>query len=362
MRSTRLLPAIILFVACGNNGATPDAHIIVGDSSTTIDAPGLNLVDSYMDRDTFQFTTGATTNQLSLRLNWPGNTADMDYLVFPANKTGDIGGGTAIGTMEDEFTTLAVKPSTPYWLWVGQYSPSGPPAAVAYDATICGETYAAGTQTCQYTEMSDATNDYNATPAGTFEATGLTSTAVVVCGTINNGHFNTNAMSVDIDSYQFRTTAAADVMMTFTAPGAAALDAVYFFLWDITANQSVGIGGRFVGDHGVSIGNLPAGNYEIDIEAYAPADIAAGLPYKVKIAVDTPATRCTKSTMTASYTEANDGADNKGNDMIQIDYNAMTPTPTNTLTTSTTDMAEPTGLTVAPATTYRITGNSALIQ
>jgi hypothetical protein len=123
--------------ASGITAAPSTAYRIQG-TSAAVDPP-----DDYEDRDTFAFTTSATTTQMSIRLNWAATTVDFDYRVYPST-TGtplSIGAGLAESTSEEEFQTFAVKPSTTYWLWVAAANgATGQPAA--YSATLCGETFA----------------------------------------------------------------------------------------------------------------------------------------------------------------------------------------------------------------------------
>jgi hypothetical protein len=100
-----------------------------------------NAADEYVDRDTYQFRTGATTDQLTLRVDWAAPTADLDFFVFPAGATAELASGMRVATTGGELATFAALPDTDYWLWVGAYDGStGQP--VAYDATICGERFA----------------------------------------------------------------------------------------------------------------------------------------------------------------------------------------------------------------------------
>lgn len=108
-------------------------------SRLTGSSANVNAADSYMDRDTYQFTTGANVNELSIRLNWAATTVDFDYLVLAANSANSFAGGLRTSNSEDEFETFAVAPSTTYWLWVGSYDGStGLPQT--YDASICAAT------------------------------------------------------------------------------------------------------------------------------------------------------------------------------------------------------------------------------
>jgi hypothetical protein len=215
---------------------------------------------------------------------------------------------------------------------------------------------------CNYNEAHDTTNDYLAASGYMLEQTGITykkNSTRTVCGTINNGHFDGTQFSVDIDNYGITVAADVDVIVSLTAPGAGALAngfTVGVFSVDHATQKGVG-GGNFVGDHAVFSTHLPAGSYEFSVEAYANGDIAASIPYKMRISADNPTTRCPKLTTAANYTEANDGAGNTGNDVIAIDYTAN---PKITLTAAA-DAAEPTGLTLAAGTNYRISGTSAAV-
>ncbi len=90
-------------------------------------------VGSYKDRDTFSFTTGPTTDEVSVRVNWTGAT-DLDIYLFEAALP-SVGVGRS-GEAQQEFQTFAVKPSTTYWLWTGLYSPGTGP--VPYSVALCG--------------------------------------------------------------------------------------------------------------------------------------------------------------------------------------------------------------------------------
>ena len=97
-----------------------------------------DATDDYRDRDTFAFTTGASVDTLTVRLDWSAPNVDLDFLLFPESSTDELGGGTRIATSAPEVTTFAVAPSTTYWLWIGAHdSSAGLPAA--YDVTLCAE-------------------------------------------------------------------------------------------------------------------------------------------------------------------------------------------------------------------------------
>lgn len=212
---------------------------------------------------------------------------------------------------------------------------------------------------CDYTESHDATNDYNAT-GFVSEATGIQfngSSARTICGQMNIGHFDSANGSIDIDDYTITLTSDADVLVTLTGDFSQIPNAGEF-----AVNASMtGVGqGFYYGTHGVFSNHFPAGVYHLSVEAYGNADATMAVPYKIKISPDNPTTRCPQITTAANYTEAHDGAVNKDNDMIQIDFSGSPPYYT--LTTLPTDAPEPTGLTLAAGSNYRISGTSANVS
>lgn len=101
------------------------------------------LADAYQDRDTYVLYTGGQANELSVRLTWDGDDADLDWLLLPV-PGGDpprpISAGATIASEGPELDTTAVLPSTSYWLWVGSFDGSAEPTP--YELTICGARYA----------------------------------------------------------------------------------------------------------------------------------------------------------------------------------------------------------------------------
>jgi hypothetical protein len=95
------------------------------------------IVGDYKDRDTFAFTTGAATDQVSIRVNWAG-AADLDMFLFPGGVP-SVAGSYDTAMVEGEFRTFAVKPSTTYWVWTGLYRASTGP--IAYDISLCGSDF-----------------------------------------------------------------------------------------------------------------------------------------------------------------------------------------------------------------------------
>lgn len=101
--------------------------------------------DEYLDRDTYLVATGASTNELTVRVSWAGGGADLDFLLVPVPAGGaapiSLLDGTALSMSGPELRTGAVLPSTSYWLWVGAYDEVGVTLPKPYVISLCGESY-----------------------------------------------------------------------------------------------------------------------------------------------------------------------------------------------------------------------------
>jgi hypothetical protein len=124
----------------GNDMSEPTALTInPGDARRLTGSLAEIAVDgSYKDRDSFVFTTGANTDQVTMRINWTG-TADLDAFLFEAGVVPRIGNANMASTMEAEFKTIAVKPSTMYAVWTGLDRTSTGP--IAYSISLCGSDF-----------------------------------------------------------------------------------------------------------------------------------------------------------------------------------------------------------------------------
>ena len=95
------------------------------------------LADQYLDRDTYEVTTGDDTHELAVRLTWDGTASDLDYLVFEGTTAlAPIAASNLASDTGPELAMFAVKPKTKYWLWIGNVVGS---AATTYRATVCGK-------------------------------------------------------------------------------------------------------------------------------------------------------------------------------------------------------------------------------
>jgi len=207
---------------------------------------------------------------------------------------------------------------------------------------------------CNYTEAHDTTNDYLAVP-GAVEESSITfkaNSTRTICGTINNGHFDTNFFSIDIDNYGLTVAQDSDVVVRLTGM-AQNISQVGVFVADDADN---GLGGNFyLGNHAVFSTHLAAGHYKFSVEAYDNQDATMSVPYEMRITMDDPVMRCPRVTATADYTESADGVNNNANDIVAIDY---ANSPQRELT-GINDDPENTMLTIASTQKYRFTGTSA---
>lgn len=208
---------------------------------------------------------------------------------------------------------------------------------------------------CDFAELRDLTND-DIVGAGTPELTNATlATSLTLCGAIDAGHLDVAEAVVDADGYTFAVATETDLLVTLSGAGLEALELVQLQLYGGGGLNMIAANTRFVGDHAVFSLHVLPGSYELAVIASSTVELASPIAYQIRVGVDAPATRCAALT-TGGYTEATDGAQSDGNDVVGIDRSMN---PTNTLTASTTDAPEPTGVVVAPATSYRLVGTSA---
>ena len=121
-----------------------DEAVTAGDRFTIagLSAAAQSTGDDYHDRDTFSLYTGATTNQLDIRITWTGGIADLDVLVFEAEQVTDPMGTPTAAVIGEEIVITSVEPSTAYWLWVGGSTRSSS-LPVTYAVHVCGREIAA---------------------------------------------------------------------------------------------------------------------------------------------------------------------------------------------------------------------------
>lgn len=204
--------------------------------------------------------------------------------------------------------------------------------------------------TCDFRENADGTN------AVTGEVTGLTvgATAQTICGQIDDGHYEAGV--VDDDIYTITVGGAgADLVVRLAATDPHELAELFVEIQD-TQQASHGYA-VYVVDHGVMLTHLAAGDYLVVVEARAQADLTATIPYRVALAPDDPTARCPRITATASHVEKDETPASTANDVIYVSTAGG-----ETLTPSTADAPDESGIVVTSGMAYRITGLSANVD
>ncbi len=209
---------------------------------------------------------------------------------------------------------------------------------------------------CDYTEASDATNDKTTE----MTALSISDTTKNICANVDPGHYDMVTSAVDTDTFRITLAAQSDLLFrTFGQTGIETLGNFSVMIFDTQANPTLLNGGKLdtmLGDHGVFAASLPAGDYDVVMVARNTADVAAPIPYKVRIIPDMPMMRCPTISDPAAYTEAHDNADNLGNDVVDVDFGKD---PSFSLTAATTDAPEPSGVTLDADKPMRVSGSSA---
>jgi hypothetical protein len=222
---------------------------------------------------------------------------------------------------------------------------SGPDAAVG-----CGD----------YEESADATNDTLTQETGMAEASGISFAAgdsKTVCGVIDPAQANEEAGTVDIDSFDFTVAAGAPLRVVLRSPDGDSLGGLGVFLQFVDPEQgpaSVTSGG-FVEGYALATSSLALeGTWRIAVFAI-PGDTppAASIDYTVEISDQIA---CANAAGDPDYLEAKDGAKNRKNDVVSATWSND---PVTKLTRSTTDVPEPTDLTLAAGTPVHIRGTTA---
>lgn len=133
---------------------------------------------------------------------------------------------------------------------------------------------------CDYTERMDTTNNSNV--GGTPEATGITLGAapITVCAQGNSGHYDTE--DLDYDAFTISVGAARTAALTLTATDPPALS-----LFDVTAEQnSVSRGTATLGAQATL--QLTTEATRLVVRVQNPAPIAASFAYRITLAPAAP--------------------------------------------------------------------------
>jgi hypothetical protein len=101
---------------------------------------------AYLDRDSYLLTSGSTTNEMNILVNYNGGSAGsaaLDWYLFDGSGSDAniIASPTFTEEIEDPDAIYAsVKPSTQYLLWIGLETGSMP-TTMSYSVSVCGGTY-----------------------------------------------------------------------------------------------------------------------------------------------------------------------------------------------------------------------------
>lgn len=194
--------------------------------------------------------------------------------------------------------------------------------------------------------------DYVEANSNQDEATGLTASDAlqIICANANNGDYEPVEELVDRDGFEVTVAADTDVLIKLELSDPQALTGAIMFL---NGAPTYAVGGRAVARYRSGYD----GEVIIAVRTYNDEDVAAPVPYKLSIAADDIAQRCPASAAAATFSEANDGAGNRDNDVYQFSYDYEVSL------TDAADAAEPTAITLAaPPQTYRLDGSSADIS
>ncbi len=205
---------------------------------------------------------------------------------------------------------------------------------------------------CDYSEADDENND-DITQGGSPELTGETLTAAagkVLCGTVSSDHWDDTNDTVDVDAYAMQLPAG-PIIVTLSGAGLEALGEATLQIYSGDDFEFLEAEEPIVGSHAVATLDLPPGAYEFSIATENGTPISAPIPYKIKVSVDTPATRCPRIVGAANHMEGT-----ANNDVVQITYTGGTMM---SLTTSGADAPEPSGVNLMAGFVARISGTIA---
>jgi hypothetical protein len=330
MRSTAVaaILGLVLVAACGDDGngnGVPDAGPGSPDGSTG-------------DPDAATGTPDA-----------PVGTPDGDPGDDGGLTDAQVGDGGATG---DAFAADALLPSDAF-----DPDALGPDALVPPDALVGdGGAAFACNPTGDYVEMNDATND--AFDGGTVEATGLTIAAggdpFTIGGCTDPANVTTDY--TDGDDFAFEITGTDPVWLTIdlTSPQGALADGLIAVVYDATDPQApVDIAGAQLSDGSAIVVPvaLAPGDYWIDVY-YPDLTLAGDLTYQLTVSV----LSC-ESPSAGDYTEANDGASSRGNDMVAVTFSPLTTVQT----AVNTDAPEPSGVSGSSGDVRGLVGNTAMV-
>jgi hypothetical protein len=225
-----------------------------------------------------------------------------------------------------------------------------------------GPTYDSAPVGCgDFEEAADATND--SPDDGTAEATGISFAAgdsKIVCGVIDPAQANADFGTLDLDGFDFTAGENAPMRIILRSPNGADLGGLGVFLEFVDPEQGAFLvaRGTFIDGYALATSkDFGPGTWRLEVFAIeGDTPPAAPIDYQIEITDWIPP--CDAAAGAADYTEAKDGARNRKNDVVTA---AWAPSLMTSLTTATTDAAEPTALTLDADQAVHIVGTSARV-
>ncbi|HEY8145765.1 MAG TPA: hypothetical protein VIG06_23950, partial [Kofleriaceae bacterium] len=225
---------------------------------------------------------------------------------------------------------------------------SGPTADSAPDSSVgCGD----------FEEAADGTND--TLVGGTGEATGISFAAgdtKVVCGVIDPAFMDAEVGVVDIDGFDIDVGDGAPLRAVLRTDGGDELGGIILFLQIVGEDGAATLnGGGFVNDYALATSAVTgAGTYRVAVAALPGEELPTGpIEYQIEIADQIP---CAAAAGDPDYTEDNDGARSRRNDVVSATW---ADDPVTKLTNAPADAPEPTELTLEAGTPVHLRGTSA---
>ena len=156
----------------------------------------------------------------------------------------------------------------------------------------------------------------------------------------------------DVDVYEFTVSGSQPLRLQLTVDDPQGLSVVQMILFGADGPSTIAEA-RLLGDTAITHRVVPGGTYWVAVLAKTPLEGAA-VPYRIQVSSE--AILCESSGGAADYLESIDGADNRGNDTLRIDYELSS---TFSETPDSDDEPEPTSIELQPGDSVDISGTAA---
>jgi hypothetical protein len=228
--------------------------------------------------------------------------------------------------------------------------PGGDPDALAPLVDAASDARSDAPPGCDYGEQDDERN------GGFVEPTGLTlPERMTICGRIDPRAPTSGV--IDLDNFGFRVAPSGDYAIRLVAPGADRVRELRVELWGIPDGFYGWAGSSGGRAFGLLWFDLVHEDIPMALRVYGfdDTELAEPIDYQIEIAPIDLSSFCVDPGGVADVTEAADGVDSTGNDMLTYNWPPMYG-----LTASGTDLPEETGLVLAAGQTATIEGVAGL--